>query len=124
MKSIKVYYWSPFIDKVATTKAVLNSVLSINKYSKQKFEAIIINVFGEWLNYYTKNNQYIKFYNLNNFNFFKKFSSRGFIKSRFKYLLIFILSYFPLKNFIQKKKTKIFNNSSYYFTAIVFEFNK
>ena len=56
MKSIKVYYWSPFIDKVATTKAVLNSVLSINKYSKQKFEAIIINVFGEWLNYYTKNN--------------------------------------------------------------------
>ncbi len=104
MKSIKVYYWSPFIDKVATTKAVLNSVLSINKYSKQKFEAIIINVFGEWLNYYTKNNQYIKFYNLNNFNFFKKFSSRGFIKSRFKYLLIFILSYFPLKNFIQKKK--------------------
>ena len=63
MKSIKVYYWSPFIDKVATTKAVLNSVLSINKYSKQKFEAIIINVFGEWLNYYTKNNQYIKFYN-------------------------------------------------------------
>ena len=104
MKSIKVYYWSPFIDKVATTKAVLNSVLSINKYSKQKFEAIIINVFGEWLNYYTKNNQYIKFHNLNNFNFFKKFSSRGFIKSRFKYLLIFILSYFPLKNFIKKKK--------------------
>ena len=48
MKKIKVYYWSPFVDKVATTKAVLNSVLSLNKYSREKFEAIIINVFGSY----------------------------------------------------------------------------
>tara|TARA_B100000989_G_scaffold298240_1_gene286676 strand:+ start:407 stop:1549 length:1143 start_codon:yes stop_codon:yes gene_type:complete len=104
MKSIRVYYWSPFIDKVATTKAVINSVLSLNKYSKKKFEAIIINAFGEWLNYGVKNSQYLKFYNLNSLNFLNKFSSRGLIKSRLKYFLIFILSYFPLKNFIQKEK--------------------
>ena len=104
MKSIRVYYWSPFIDKVATTKAVINSVLSLNKYSKKKFEAIIINAFGEWLNYGAKNSQYLKFYNLNSLNFLNKFSSRGLIKSRLKYFLIFILSYFPLKNFIQKEK--------------------
>ena len=97
MKSIKVCYWSPFIDKVATTKAVFNSVLSLNKYSRQKFEAIIINVFGEWLDYDLKNNQYLKFYNLNVLNFLNKFSSHGFFKSRLKYLLIFILSYYPLK---------------------------
>lgn len=104
MKSIRVYYWSPFIDKVATTKAVINSVLSLNRYSKKKFEAIIINAFGEWLNYGAKNSQYLKFYNLNSLNFLNKFSSRGLIKSRLKYFLIFILSYFPLKNFIQKEK--------------------
>ena len=104
MKSIRVYYWSPFIDKVATAKAVINSVLSLNRYSKKKFEAIIINAFGEWLNYGAKNSQHLKFYNLNNLNFLNKFSSRGFIKSRLKYFLIFILSYFPLKNFIKKEK--------------------
>ena len=57
MKKIKVYYWSPFIDKVATTKAVLNSVFSLNKYSKHKFEAIIIDVFGEWISNNLKSNQ-------------------------------------------------------------------
>ena len=81
MKKIKVYYWSPFIDKVATTKAVLNSALSLNKYSSKIFEAIIINVFGEWISNNLKNNQYLKFYELNNFNFLNKFSSHGFIKS-------------------------------------------
>ena len=104
MKRVRVYYWSPFIDKVATTKAVLHSVLSLNTYSKKKFEGIIINVFGEWLNYYSNRNSYIKFYDLNNFTFLKKFSSHGFVKSRLKYLLIFILSYFPLKNFLKKEK--------------------
>ena len=104
MKRIRVYYWSPFIDKVATTKAVLNSVLSLNTYSKKNFEGIIINVFGEWLNYNSNSNSFIKFYDLNNLNFLKKFSSRGFFKSRLKYLLIFILSYFPLKKFLKKEK--------------------
>ena len=104
MKKIKVYYWSPFIDKVATTKAVLNSALSLNKYSSKIFEATIINVFGEWVSNNLKYNQYLKFYELNNFNLLNKFSSRGFIKSRLKYLLIFFLSYFPLKNFIKNKK--------------------
>ena len=104
MKRVKVYYWSPFIDKVATTRAVLNSVLSLNTYSKKKFEGIIINVFGEWLNYNSNKSSLIKFYDLNTFNFLKKFSSRGFIKSRLKYLLIFILSYFPLKKFLKKEK--------------------
>lgn len=104
MKKIKVYYWSPFIDKVATNKAVLNSVLSLNRYSKNKFEGIILNVFGEWFSYDFKDNQYVKFHVLNSLNFLNKFSSYGFIKSRLKYLFIFCLSYFPLKNFLAKEK--------------------
>ena len=88
MKKIKVYYWSPFIDKVATTTAVLNSVLSLNKYSKERFEGIIINVFGEWINYNCKDNKYIKFFNLKKLNFLNNFSSYGFLRSRLKYIII------------------------------------
>jgi len=54
-----VCYWSPFINNVATVKAVINSALSINKYSNYKFESLIIDVFGEW-----KTNYDSKFYDL------------------------------------------------------------
>tara|TARA_Y100000591_G_C21816903_1_gene691266 strand:- start:653 stop:1801 length:1149 start_codon:yes stop_codon:yes gene_type:complete len=104
MKKVKVYYWSPFIDNVATTKAVFNSVISLNRYSKQKFEGIIINAFGEWTSYISENVQYLKFYNLNDLTFLSKFSSYGFLKSRLKYLLIFFFSYFPLKKFLNSEK--------------------
>ena len=44
----KIYYWAPFIDNVATVKAVYNSVKSLNKYSNDIYEGIIVDVFGEW----------------------------------------------------------------------------
>ena len=56
---IKIYYWSPFFSDIATTKAVLNSVLSVKKYSNKKYNPVIIDVFGEWNKYETlikKNN--------------------------------------------------------------------
>ena len=37
----KVFYWSPFISKVATIKAVLNSQ-AINKFSKKDLSATIV----------------------------------------------------------------------------------
>ena len=43
----KIYYWGPFIDKVATVKAIINSAKSINKYSS-KYKASIIDATGEW----------------------------------------------------------------------------
>ena len=43
----KIYYWGPFIDKVATVKAIYNSSCSINQYSSI-FESFILNVVGEW----------------------------------------------------------------------------
>ena len=46
-KKSKVYYWCPFISKVATIKAVYNSANSINLFSKKNYEAIIIDTFGE-----------------------------------------------------------------------------
>ena len=35
---IKIYYWSPFISKVATVNAVLGSVKTLKAYSNQKYE--------------------------------------------------------------------------------------
>ena len=74
----KIYYWCPFINKVATVKAVYNSVTSINKFSDGKFESIILDAFGEW-----ENNRYFEFekisiHKLNNSSFIKKIPSLGF----------------------------------------------
>ena len=100
----KIYYWAPFIDKVATIKAVYNSVNSLNRYSSKKYNAKIIDTFGEWKmnNYFDQNKKY--FFPLTKFSFLNKFSSLGFLKSRIKYVLIFLLCFFPLKNFIDKNK--------------------
>ena len=100
----KIYYWAPFIDKVATIKAVYNSVNSLNRYSSKKYNAKIIDTFGEWKmnNYFDQNKNY--FFPLTKFSFLNKFSSLGFLKSRIKYVLIFLLCFFPLKNFIDKNK--------------------
>ena len=99
-----VCYWSPFISTVATVKAVLNSALSIQLYSKNKYEPIILDVFGEWDVSKSDKNYNFKFYSLNNIKKLLNFSSEGYIKSRIKYLIIFILSFNSLKKFILDKK--------------------
>jgi len=45
---MKVFYWSPFLSNVATVKSVLNSAISLKKFSKNKITPNIINVIGEW----------------------------------------------------------------------------
>ncbi len=102
----KIYYWCPFINNVATVKAVYNSVTSINKFSDGKFESIILDAFGEW-----ENNKYFEFekisiHKLNNSSFIKKIPSLGFFFSRLKYLFIFFSTFFPLKKFLKKIKPK------------------
>jgi len=97
-----IYYWSPFIDKVATIKAVYNSVYSINKFSPKIFNAKIIDTFGEWNNddYFNQNEK--SFLTLTKYRFLNSFSSVGYFKSRLKYILIFFLCFLPLRNFIKK----------------------
>ncbi|MDC3036036.1 glycosyltransferase [Candidatus Pelagibacter sp.] len=102
----KIYYWCPFINKVATVKAVYNSVISTNVFSNKKYESLIIDTFGEW-----KENNYFKidkrlFIQLNSSKILHKIPSLGFFFSRIKYILIFLLSYFPLKNFLKEVKPK------------------
>jgi glycosyltransferase involved in cell wall biosynthesis len=102
IKKKKVCYWSPFISNVATIKAVINSALSINRYSNQKYEALIIDAFGEWRTNTSNEIHDLKFHNLNYISKLFKFSSEGFIKSRLKYIIIFSLSFVSLKKFLIK----------------------
>ena len=43
----KIFYWCPFIDKVATVKAVVNSCIGLRKYTKNN-QPYIIDAAGEF----------------------------------------------------------------------------
>ena len=103
---MNIFYWSPFISKVATVLSVVKSAESILKYSKKK-EAInvaLIDAIGEWKNYESKINPKIEIIKLNEINFLKYLPKGGFIKSRISYLFIFIFNFFKLRNLLNKKK--------------------
>lgn len=99
MKTIS--YWAPCIDKVATIQAVKNSVKGVNFYFKQSAKAVILNSLGEWRENYDEG---INIFNLTKLNFFKKLPKKGFLKSRFTYLIIILFSIYPLFIYLNKKK--------------------
>ena len=45
---MKLYYWCPFFSNIATEKAVINSIVSIKKFSNNKIDPILLDVIGEW----------------------------------------------------------------------------
>ena len=45
---MNIYYWSPYLSKVATAKAVINSAESIKYFSNKKINTLLINAAGEW----------------------------------------------------------------------------
>jgi len=47
----KIFYWSPYLSNVATIKNVLNSAMSMKKYTKKSLNISIIDVVGEWSKY-------------------------------------------------------------------------
>ena len=105
MKKIKIHYWSPFISKIATIKAVLNSAKSINKYSNRSYEPTVINTFGEFSSYSLSDyKNFITFKNLLKKNYLKYFSDKGYLRSRISWIFIFILTFFPLLKFLKREK--------------------
>ena len=106
---IKIYYWSPFISKVATVNAVLGSVKTLKAYSNQKYEPHIINAAGEW-------NEYKKELNENGINVIKLTDSKiidnanytGFFKSRLIYLYLFLILLVPLLRLLKKNPPDYF----------------
>ena len=100
---MSIYYWAPFISKVATTKAVLNSAISFKKYSKH--DVSIIDSFGEWKAF--KKIIFKKKIHLilsNKISIRKFISSNGYIKSRISYILIFIFNFLPLFKILKNQK--------------------
>ncbi len=103
---MKIFYWSPFISKVATTSSVIRSAESIVKYSKKEnnVNLAIIDAVGEWEDYKKLIDPKIEIINLNKKKILKYLPKGGFFKSRLSYVLIFVFSFFKLLNLINKEK--------------------
>jgi len=103
---MKIFYWSPFISKVATVSSVIRSAESILKYSKKEnnINVAIIDAIGEWKNYRKIINPKIEIINLSKKNISESLPKVGFFKSRLSYVLIFTLTFFKLLNLINKEK--------------------
>lgn len=96
----KITYWSPVLSNIATRKAVLNSAISLKKYSKE-YDVTLINSIGEFDDF-RDNKFFIKIK-----DFYKKkknYSGTGYWKTRFSYIRIFLNNFFILKNYLKKEK--------------------
>jgi len=102
---MKLYYWSPFISKIATEKAVINSIKSVTKFSKEKISPYLLDIIGEWdLQKKDLINNNIKIIDLLNFKLSKYLPKYGFLKSRFSYIVVFFFSIFKLHKMLKKEK--------------------
>jgi glycosyltransferase involved in cell wall biosynthesis len=99
-----IFYWSPYLGRVATIKSVLNSMIGLSKFSKKKFKISIINCFGEW----DQNILPLKKNNIETITLQKRIKfnidTYGFIISRLMYLATFFLTYKQLKDLLVKKR--------------------
>ncbi len=96
-----LFYWGPFIDdNIGTKKAIFNSALSVNKFSK-KYKSTIINSIGEWDD--DQKNNLVNFLDLHNKDY-KKLPRFGFIRSRISFIIIFIKCFWKLKKVLNKEK--------------------
>tara|TARA_B110000503_G_scaffold86233_1_gene131314 strand:- start:48 stop:1214 length:1167 start_codon:yes stop_codon:yes gene_type:complete len=99
-----IFYWSPFLVPIATPKAVVNSAIALQKYGK-KNECSIINFFGEFNSFQNElQKKNIKLINYFNEKLLKALPKYGKLQSRFSFIIIFILSFFPLKRLISNQK--------------------
>ena len=102
-----IFVWSPFIGKVGTVQNVINSLYSINNYSK--CSTTLINSFGEWDNYINDSKlDKVVMHNLKYLRFIKRWNKSGFLKSRFSYILIFLFSFIPLLKLIRRQNPDFF----------------
>ncbi len=100
----KIVYWSPCLNPVGTLKSTINSAKSLSKYGKEDYSVTLINVCGEWDKH--KNELEDAKINIVNFSFsyFNLLPKHGFFKSRLSYIIIILISFFPLIRFLFKEK--------------------
>ena len=102
--TLKIYYWAPIISKIATIRAVINSAKSL-KFNSKKFDCTLINSIGEFSSFSSELKKYkIKLNNFHKSDLKKFLPSNGYLFSRFSFFVIFILSFFKLKDVLQKEK--------------------
>ena len=102
---MNIYYWCPFIDYVATVKAVLNSSLAVNKYSKNLHQSIVVNSIGEWDQYsnFLEKNKIEQIRLTENKNIYKNLPRNSYLKSRLSYIIISIYTVYNLIKFLKKR---------------------
>lgn len=103
-----IYYWSPCLTKIGTYRSTINSALSLVKYSKKFYNVKIINACGEWdskKDFFYENKIGLIDLGVSYYNILPK---SGYLKSRFSYLIIFILSFIPLTKLLLKDKPDYF----------------
>ena len=97
----KIYFWSPYNSKIGTINSVLNTVLSIKKFSKDKLKPYLIDSTNEWKKYQNITDVLYLRANQSDFRIYKNY---GFFWSRLFYLKIFFSCFFPLKNLLRRDK--------------------
>jgi len=103
---MKILFWCPLISSdIGTVGTILNTVKSINKFSKNKYELLILNIAKEWSLYkkfFYKNNS--KLVDLNIGLNFDTLPKGTLIKSRFTYIIISIFSLINFHKLILKER--------------------
>ncbi len=95
----KIAFWSPGFGKIGTLRALTNSALILSQ--NKNIECNIINVLGEFDNVNFKKIKNKKLIPFSYLNFIPK---NGIFFSRLSYLLIFLISFFPLYFHLKKNK--------------------
>ena len=100
---LKIFYWSPFLSKIATVSSITRSIESIQKYNKKKIDISIIDSVGEWDGIKDKIPD-VKIIKLYKNSFYNKLPKKGFFQSRLTLLFIYFFSFFKLLNLLKNKK--------------------
>ena len=100
---LKIFYWSPFLSKIATVSSITRSIESIQKYNKKKIDISIIDSVGEWDGIKDKIPD-VKIIKLYKNSFYDKLPKKGFFQSRLTLLFIYFFSFFKLLNLLKNKK--------------------
>ncbi len=104
----KIFYWSPFLTKIATIKSVINSA-SIIKKNDEHSDIYILNCVGEWNNFEEElKSKNLKIIKLINFNLHKYLPKTGYFASRISLIIISLVSIFPLIFVLKKFKPNYF----------------
>ena len=100
----EVYYWSPFLGRVATIRSVVNSMVGLKRFNNKLYKINLINCYSEWNSFRSRlKREKIGIFDLQK-KFFFNVDLHGFIFSRLIYFFTLIVSYKKLKYLLIKNQ--------------------